>query len=336
MNKTILVTGGNGFLGSYICHLLAEKGYRVVSYDMSPLRKENFFIQQPFNKSIIYFNGQITDLSRVITICKKMNVNIIVHTAAFVNVESSIEQPYFTYKVNSEGAIVIYEAARLLNIKRVVLISSNAVYQKKEYEPIDENHSVFSPNNGNLAAHYGASKLVAEIIGLTYCSFNKIDLIVLRMSSIYGFGMQNPMYIKPMVENAVLGSTSKFSTGSEMKRDYTYVKDSAKAVLKAIEVDSKSLAQRVFNISGEKLYSAREVANIVKDIIPASIIEIGSGLSILEQSDIKARGVLDCTKAKKLLGYNPEYTLREGMQDYANLLKFFLQKNFKEDKNEKS
>jgi nucleoside-diphosphate-sugar epimerase len=325
MEKTIMVTGGSGFLGSYVCKILSEHGYKVVSYDMRPPRGESLFIQKSCQSEIKYENGQVTDLSRVLTVCKAMKVNKIVHIASYVDVGGSVEQPSLTYKVNTEGSIVIYEAARFLDIDRIVLISSNAVYQKKKYEPINEKHPVFSPFNGNLAAHYGASKIAAEIIGLTYSTFNGLDLIILRMSSIYGFGMQIPLYVKPMVENAVLNMSSNFPTGGSMLRDYTYVKDSAKAVYNAIEVDNNHLNQKVFNISGGKLYSAIEVAKIVKDEIHAADIQINEKLSPIEESDIKARGVLDCSKAKEILGYFPKYDLKHGVQEYISLFCTYLE-----------
>ena len=325
MKRAILITGGNGFLGSYVAALLAETGHPVISYDMAPPREACKFIQRNHQAEIKYVNGQITDLSRILAVCKRTEVRAIVHAAGFVDVAGSVEQPYLTYRINTEGSIVMYEAARLLDLDRVVLISSNAVYQRKRYEPIDEMHSVFSPSHGNPAAHYGASKIASEIIGLTYCAFNGVDVIALRMSSIYGFGMQNPMYIKPMVESAVLGQPCEFPTGGDMPRDYTYVRDSAKAVIKALGVDKGRIEQRVFNVSGGTLYSAREVAEFVKEVVPGAAISIGAGLTELEKSDIQGRGVLDCSKAKEVLGYSAEYDLRSGVREYVALMREYLQ-----------
>lgn len=325
MDKTVMVTGGNGFLGSYVCCQLAERGHQVVSYDVAPPRPQTQFIQQPFKDSIRYVNGQVTDLSRFLSVCQSMNVRRVVHAAASLDVSGSTEQPYATYMVNTFGAMTIYEAARLLNFERVVLISSNAVYHKKQYEPMDELHAVFSPSSGNPATHYGASKVAAEVIGLTYFTFNAVDLVILRMASIYGFGTQNPMYIKPMVENAVQGLPTLFPTGAEMVRDYTYVKDSAAAVVKAVEVDGSRLSQRVFNASRGKLYSARQVAEVVKEAVPGSQIEIGPGLTEMERSDIQARGALDCGKAEEDLGYTPAFDLRDGVRDYISVLRTYLE-----------
>ncbi len=325
MDKAVMVTGGNGFLGSYVCCQLAERGYQVVSYDIAPPRPANQFIQAPSRDSIRYYNGQVTDLSRILGVCQAAKVSAIVHTAAVLGHVGAVEQPYATYQVNTLGPLMVFEAARLFNLDRVVFISSNAVYQKKQYEPMDELHPIFSPSSGNLATHYGASKAAAEVIGLTYFTFNAVDLIILRMASVYGFGTQNPMYIKPMVENSVLGLPTSFPTGAEMVRDYTYVKDSASAVLKALEADGAALSQRVFNTSAGKLYSAGEVARIVKEIVPDAQIEIGPGLTDLERSDIQARGALDCRKAKEEMGYLPVHDLRRGIQDYVATVRSYLE-----------
>jgi UDP-glucose 4-epimerase len=318
-----MVTGGNGFLGSHICRALAESGLSVIAYDAAPASDRCAFVQEPFGGQIRYASGQVTDLGRVLAVCRELGVAHIVHTAAFVEVGGSVDQPSSTYKVNIEGSIVMYEAARLLGLGRVVLISSNAVYQTKSYEPIDERHPVFVPDAGNPAAHYGASKLAAEIIGLTYADFNAVDFVALRPSAIYGFGMNLPLYVKPMVEAAVAGATCRFESGAEMRRDYTYVKDCARAVLQVLQAHHNPLNQRVFNVSSGKTSTAADVARTVAEIIPGARIEIGPGLSPTETSDIRARGALDWRKAHEAFGYGPTYDLKRGLEDYVETLRAY-------------
>jgi UDP-glucose 4-epimerase len=333
MTDCILVTGGNGFLGSYVCAELAAHGSRVISYDLKGASGPALAVQQPHRQAIQEVKGQVTDLSRVLAVCREGNVRVVVHTAAFVEVGGSVEQPYFTYKVNTEGSIVMYEAARLLGLERVVLISSNAVYQRKEAEPIGERHSVFSPSEGNLAAHYGASKVAAEVIGLTYGDFNGIDFIALRMSSVYGFGMNLPLYVRPMVESAVDGRPCQLPSGASMRRDYTYVKDSARAVLLALQAKSGGLSQRVFNISGGRTYTAQQVAECVNRIVPGAKVAIGEGLSAIEASDIQTRGALDCSKAGELLGYRAEYDLERGIANYVRMYRAYRNNHHAREEN---
>ena len=320
---TVMVTGGNGFLGSHICRELAESGLTVIAYDAAPASNRCAFVQMPFCGRIRHASGQVTDLGRVLAVCREFGVVHIVHAAAFVEVGGSVDQPSSTYRINVEGSIVMYEAVRLLGLGRVVLISSNAVYQAKSYEPIDERHPVFAPDAGSPAAHYGASKLAAEIIGLTYADFNAVDFVALRPSAIYGFGMNLPLYVKPMVEAAVAGATCRFETGAEMRRDYTYVKDCARAVVQVLQGHHTALIQRVFNISSGKISTAADVARTVAEIVPSARIEIGPGLTATETSDIRARGALDWRKAHDAFGYTPAYDLKRGLEEYVETLRAY-------------
>ena len=324
MTDTVLVTGGNGFLGSHACRTLAEAGYRVVAYDMATPRRFNLHIQARQAGEIEDAIGDITDLSRLLWVCRQQNVCGIVHTAGSVDVESSVERPSQTYQVNTFGSIVVYEAVRLLGLRRVVLISSNAVYGDVVADPMDEQHPVFSVKTGNAAAHYGASKLAAELIGLTYARHNAVDLVALRTSAVYGFGMQRALYVKPFVEAAVAGRAANFPRGGEMKRDYSYVKDVAQCIRLAFEVPSERLTQRVFNVSGGRMHTALEVVETVRSVVPGADISIGSGLSAMEEADIKPRAALDCRQAEEGLGFRSVHDLRSGIEDYVRDLRAYL------------
>lgn len=320
-----MVTGGNGFVGSYICRELANTGYRVIAYDLVPTREETRFIQGSDRHDIQYVDGQTTDLSRLISVCRERNVQRIVHTAGFVEVGGAIAQPYRTYDINVMGSIAVFETARLLGLGRIIVTSSNGVYQEVTYEPMDEDHPVFSTRTGCPSTHYGASKLAAEVIGLTYFRHNAVDVVFLRISAVYGFGMRLPLYVKPMVENAVLGRPTEFPTGAEMKRDYTYAKDVARAIRLALEVDGQRLEHRVLNVSGGRTYTAHEAAEIVCQLVPGAQVSVGSGLTTLEQTDIRTRGALDLRRASEVLGYEPRFDLTTGIQDYINVMKEFIE-----------
>ena len=119
-------------------------------------------------------------------------------------------------------------------MRKLVAISSNAAYHKGAGERLVETDPPFSVTDGNPAGHYGTSKMAGEAIGLAYASFQEVDFIALRVTAIYGFGMRSPMYIKPMVENAVRGLPTRFATGGPMKRDYTHVRDCCDAIVLAL------------------------------------------------------------------------------------------------------
>src|SRR6202789_3007864 len=125
------------------------------------------------------------------------------------------------YQTNVMGLINICEVARQLEMRRVVFVSSNAAYHKGSGATLIETDPAFSIRDANPAGHYGTSKMAGEAIGLAFASFQNLDFLAVRVTAIYGFGMRSPMYIKPMVENSVLGRPTRFKTGGRMKGDYT-------------------------------------------------------------------------------------------------------------------
>lgn len=317
--STIMVTGGSGFLGTYVIRQLAERGERVISFDAVGPSSELAALTAPYEGQIVRVRGQILDLASLLRAVQQHKVERIFHAAALYDPPYSLDEPAITFQVNVNGTINVLEAARLMGVRRVVQSSSIAVYMPRQYEPIDEKHPILMPSTGNPLGPYGASKAAAEIVGLTYYSTNGIDFIALRNSAIYGYGMRYPMYIKPMVENSVRGLPTRFATGGDMRRDYTHVKDIAQAVIRALYVPSESLTQRVFNIGSGTMSSASQVAETVRSILPQADIEIGPGLSDLEQSDMRARGLLDLSAARQQLKYEPRFPLEAGILDYISM-----------------
>lgn len=323
--STILLTGGSGFLGTYVAQRLAERGDHVVVFDTVPPNAEMAALTAPFEGSITRVRGQILDLASILRVVQQHKVERVFHAAALYDPPYSLEDPAITFQVNVTGTINILETARLAGVQRIVLSSSIAVYAPKQYEPIDELHPILLPSSGNPLGPYGASKAAAEIAALTYYSTNGIDVIGLRNSAIYGYGMRYPMYIKPMVENGVRGLPTHFATGGDMCRDYTHVKDIAQAVIKALDVHTSALTQRLFNIGSGEMHSASQVAETVRRVLPDADIEIGAGLSELEQSDMKARGMLDLSAARQQLKYEPQFSLEAGIKDYIEMYRNSLQ-----------
>ena len=324
--RRILITGGSGFLGSHLIRYLIENDYEIVNYDKSPANQALQLIISPVNKNIINEYGSLLDITSILNVIKTYKINQIVHCGAILDLPYNLKRPYETYMVNTVGSINIFEAAKLMNISRVINISSIAVYTSKKYEPMNEEHPILLPDEGNSTGSYGASKAAAEIIAQSYWANDGVDCITLRLSAVYGYGMRNPMYIKPMVENSVLGKPTVFKTGGAMSRDYTYVKDVAQAIKKSLEVDSSKISKRIFLSTSGKMNTAMDVANIVKEFIPDSKIGIGLELSEEEKINMKTRATLDISAAKKQLGYEPAYNLKRGIAEYIEMFRDFYKK----------
>jgi nucleoside-diphosphate-sugar epimerase len=313
----VLVTGGAGFLGGYVMASLETAGHTATAYDMAPPGPETIDVSPSLASRLRL--GRIDDLARLFDVCRAERIEAIVHAAGIVGLETSLMQPAATYQTNIMGLVNVCEAARQLRMRKVIFISSNAAYHPGSGDRLVETDPPFSVRDGNPAGHYGTSKMAGEAIGIAYATFQEVDFLSLRVTAIYGFGMRSPMYVKPMVENAVLGLPTRFATGGPMKRDYTHVLDCCDAIVLALDAPRwPEGEQRVLNVAAGKTCTALEVAATVRKIIPDASIEIGDTLTPLEERNVKMRAPLDVSAAKRLLGWSPKWPLEAGIRQYAD------------------
>ena len=319
----ILLTGGSGFLGCYVLRQLIQRGDSVVSYDVRPPSRELQWLLGDALEKAHFEQGRIEDLSTLISVVKKYKIEKIVHAAAIVDPPLLLSQPTMAFKVNIGGTLNVLEAARLFQISKVVYISSNGVFTSKRYEPIDEEHPVLLPNEGPGNGPYSISKVASEAFGIHYADFFGLDFISLRPSAIYGFGMKYPMYIKPMVENSLRGEPTRFETGRDFPRDYTYVEDVVSSVILALDVSSRK--DRIFLIAtGKELSTPGQIAELVRRFIPGCDIEVGPGLTEWNKREIKYRGKINITRAREQLGFEPKYDIEAGLEVFINLYRDYI------------
>lgn len=318
----VMVTGGSGFLGSHLAAVLTRAGHEVAGYDMVAPGAEARAVLAGLD--VEHVVGQMTDLARLMEVCRVGRVEAIVHSAGMVSLETSLAQPSATYNTNLMGMVNVCEVARQLGMARLVYLSSNAAYHGGDGSPLKEEDRVFSVAAANPAGHYGTSKMACEAIGLAYAGFHGVDFLALRITAVYGFGMRTPMFIKTMVEDAVLGIPVRFATGGPMKRDYTYVPDCAEAVARSLtSAARKPGEQRVFNISAGHARSAAEVADLVRQAEPGADIEIGDALTPLEEGNARMRASLDVSAARRALDWRPVWSLEDGIRDYAKQFRLY-------------
>jgi nucleoside-diphosphate-sugar epimerase len=250
----------------------------------------------------------------------------IVHTAAIGDPAAVHRRPHLALRVNVEGTVHVLEACRLFDVERVVVFSSIGVLPGIRYQPVDAAHPVILPDEGPGSGFYGASKTACEAFCFGHRQAFGTDFVVLRPSAVYGFGMRHPIFVKPMVENAVRGLKTRFANGREFPRDYTHVRDVAQLTVRAVDAPADAVRDRVFYAAtGRPLRTAGELADIVRRAVPGADIEIGPGLSEADQLEIRYRGVLSIDSARRQLGYEPRYAaLEDGVAEYVESYRRFL------------
>ncbi len=323
-DRPILVTGGAGFIGSYVVRALLEQGRDVCVLDVNDWSDEGRHMLGSAADTVAIESGSVDDWARVLTVVRDRNPSHIVHLATITNPVYLFTNPGPGIRVNFEGTINVLEAARLFDVERIVYFSSIGTLPAVQYEPIDANHPLILARHGPGAGIYGASKVASEAFCYAYNQAFGIDFRAVRPSAVYGFGMQWPIYIKPMIESAVRGEKVSFASGKHFPRDYTHAADVAS--LAAMLLDSPDDTDRIFyGATGEPLVTAGEVAEIVMELVPGTEIEIADAFTEADQIELAYRGRLSIENAETQLGWSPRFrNIRDGIADYVERYRAFL------------
>ena len=326
MGRTVLVTGGSGLVGSHVLRRLAERGDTVIDFDVrEPSSSAAWWLKTVADK-IRFEYGSIEEWGDLVAAVRAHQPDAIIHTAAILNPPLLAKKPGLGMAINIGGTFNVLEAARIFGVKRVVNFSSIGVLPSIQYEPVDANHPVFLASEGQGSSFYGATKLAGEALCWAYHQSFGVDFITLRPSAVYGFGMQWPIFIKPMVENSVRGLPTRFEKGREFPRDYTHVSDVAQLAVKAVDLPADKVHDRVFYAAtGRPLVTAGRLAEVVAKLIPGADIEIGSGLSEADMLEIRYRGMLSIENARQQLGYEPEFgDIEKGVANYIDVYRQYM------------
>ena len=322
--RPILVTGGTGFIGSYVVRELLSRGRRVVAFDTREPTAEGRFILGDLADRVIVETGSIDDWSRLLHVVKEHRPADIVHLATITHPVFLFTNPMPGFRVNLLGTMHVLEAARLFDVRRIVYFSSIGVLPARQYEPIDAAHPIFLARDSVPTGVYGATKIAGEAFCFAYNQAFGTDFRTIRPSAVYGFGMQWPIFVKPMVEGAVRGETVTFESGGPFPRDYTHAADLA--TLAAACLDGPDDADRIFyGATGEPLVTAADVARIVMELVPGSRIEIPDILTDADQMELPYRGRLSIESNRTQLGWEPRFKdVRDGLADYVERYRAFL------------
>lgn len=304
--KKFFITGGAGFVGFFVAKKLLKEGHNVIIYDsflnFIPQEESNYIfylkerLKELQNKAKI-IKGDLRDKEYLKKVIKEEAPEIIIHLAAVPIASASNQFFDDAIQTNLNGTINLLEAIRNCNfIERIVYASSSFVYGDFQYEPADENHPT------NPIDIYGATKLSGEKLLKSFNHKFKIPYTIIRPSAIYGPTDANKRIIQIFVESAFKGEPLILHDGGEGKLDFTYVEDAAHGfVLAALSSEAKN---ETFNITRGEGRKILELAEILKQHIP-------NIKTIIKEPDERrpSRGALDISKAKKILGYNPKYSL---------------------------
>lgn len=294
-----LLTGGRGYVGRLIVDQLLARGDTVVTYDRD-------YILEP-RPGVTAVQGELHDIPRLLQTFTTHDVGRIIHTAAQSNPDFSLEFPLATFTANVHGTVHLFEAARLAGVTRIVNYSSECAYGHHP-DPIVEHEAPLRPTTP-----YGVTKVATELLGDVYNRHFGADIVSLRVAEVYGPGQAQPIVLKDMIQAALAGRPFRMDEGGDHAFHWVHVEDAARAGVLA--ASSESRRQSVFNISGGGHWTLFEAAEIVRDIIPGAVIDIGPGHWYLDR-----QGPWDISAAERDLGFVPSMSLAEGIESYSEWL----------------
>ncbi|MCM3712994.1 NAD(P)-dependent oxidoreductase [Alkalihalobacillus oceani] len=295
----LLITGSSGLLGSSLCKDLTAHGYTVIGYD-----RENHGYKLP---NYFFEEGDLRDFPRLVSVMRKYEIDSILHCGGISHPKTGECSPYSLVQINITGTLNIFEAAKLFNVKKVIYLSSGAVYGKNQLIKTAEGDPL------NPTSFYGISKLTGEQIASVYMEKEGIETISLRFAFVYGPDRKMPDPIKSLLEQAIKGIDIKLEKGSDQEIEYIYIKDAVRAIKKAMK--SSTITSRILNVGSGVNTSIKEVIQVIKKLYPEVTIEVGPG-----DFGYDTIGAFDCSRAERELGFKIEYRLEDGIRDYARFL----------------
>lgn len=326
----ILVTGGNGYIGSHTCVELLNNGYEVVILDnFSNSKRENLSkIKQITGKDFTFYEGNMIDEDILDKIFTENKIDAVIDFAAYKAVGESVEKPVEYYTNNVSTVLVLLSAMKKYNVKKLVFSSSATVYGNPEVLPITEDCKT-----GNTTNPYGTSKLfVEQILKDLYKSDNTFDIAILRYFNPIGAHSSGligeepngiPANLLPYVSKVASGKLeclSVFGNDYDTKdgtgvRDYIHVVDLAIGHIKALEkLNKEGKGLFIYNLATGTGYSVLDIINTFEKV---NNVKVNYKIVNRRPGDIAAC-YSDPTKAKEELGFVATKTLEDMCRDLWN------------------
>jgi UDP-glucose 4-epimerase len=290
----IAVTGGTGFLGKYVIDYIQSLGNTPIVITRKAISKNN--TDKQYRQTDYSLESLIDILS---------DIDIVIHLAA----KRGSQDRMSDFSDNIILTQNLYEACIINNIKNIIFASTISVYSEEKLLPWKETHL---PKPKLM---YGVSKIACEYIGNIYSTQKGLNIKNLRFAHIYGFNEKNNYMINLFFRQAFHKQCLSIYGNSVAKREFLYAKDAAKAIMCALEMEDIS---GTFNVGSGQSFTNYEVAIQINDVFD------NKGNLIIKDPDADEgiqSSYMDNSKAKKILGFYPDYTFQDAIKEIYSQMK---------------
>jgi UDP-glucuronate 4-epimerase len=310
--KNILITGGAGFIGSHLVDLLlAEGGWRITVVDdfndfYDPAIKRENVSARLSNADYELVEADIRNYSLLQTVFEKTQFDCIVHLAARAGVRPSLSEPRLYVETNINGTLNLLELARAHGVKQFVFGSSSSVYGMNAKVPFSEDDPIFNP-----ISTYAATKAAGELLCHSYAHLYDMRIVCLRFFTVYGARQRPDLAIHKFAKLISAGKPLPVFGDGSTRRDYTYIDDIIAGVRAAMEYDKSNY--EVINLGESQTVELRELISLLEKALgkPAQIDR-----QPLQPGDV-SQTFADITKARRLLGYDPQTQIEAGIEKFV-------------------
>ena len=307
-DRTVFLTGGGGFVGSWLAKALVERGATLVCLLTDEERTSKLDLHGIADR-VAVIRGSVVDFDCLTGAFEKYRPAACFHLAAQAIVGSANQSPVPTFETNVRGTWNVLEACRRSeSVERVIVASSDKAYGDQPVLPYTED----LPLSGTYP--YDASKACADIVAHSYALTYGMNVAVTRMANIYGGGDFNASRIVPgTIRSILLGEVPLIRSDGTPVRDYLHVSDAVAAYLLLGSQRPETLNGQAFNFGTNSPVSVRELVDLIIDAMGAGVEpEILSPTKLHGEID---RQYLDSTKAREVLGWQARIPLRAGLED---------------------
>ena len=304
-NKTMLVTGADGFIGSHLTEMLLNEGYKVHA-----LSQYNSFNNWGWLEDINHPNLEVvTGDVRDPHYCKHISrdVDTIFHLAALIAIPYSYIAPDSYVDTNVKGTLNICQAAKENGVRRVLVTSTSEVYGTAQYVPIDEKH----PKQPQ--SPYSATKIGADAMAMSFYNAFELPVVIVRPFNTYG-PRQSARAIIPTIITQIANGATEIKLGDlTPTRDFNFVKDTCRGFIQLADCD-EAIGQEV-NVCSNYEISMRDTLNLIADIMGKDVKFVEDTQRLRPKNSEVFRLWGDNTKIKGLTGFEPEYDIRRGLEE---------------------
>jgi NAD dependent epimerase/dehydratase len=306
--STILVTGADGFIGSHLTESLVRQGYKVRAFVMYNSFNSWGWLDKcddDVKGNFEVISGDIRDPHGVKQAMK--GCDAVLHLAALIAIPFSYHSPDTYIETNVKGTLNVLQAARELDIKRLIHTSTSEVYGTAKFVPITEEH----PLQGQ--SPYSASKIGADQLAYSFYSSFDLPVVIVRPFNTYG-PRQSSRAIIPTVITQIASGSHEINLGSVTPtRDFNYVKDIAQGFSAALS--SQNGLGEVVNFGSNSEISIGDTVKIIAELMEKKVVIISDNERVRPKNSEVERLVADNSKAKKLFGWEPKFYGIEGFKE---------------------